>query len=178
MRPVDAVLARLKLVRSHDMGWMALCPAHMDANRSLSVAEGDDGRVLLKCFAGCSVEQITVQLGLKMSQLFNDTKPGLPAAGKLTAPNQMPAAPREEGTYNKEENIGKQLSVGGKQKEKKPMYPPAGGCNTTTSVRLHAGSVRAGQAPARGVPALAWNQNANTPGPPGTAHSLPGRKWR
>jgi hypothetical protein len=34
-------------------GWSARCPAHNDHNRSLSIGEGHDSRVLLHCFAGC-----------------------------------------------------------------------------------------------------------------------------
>ena len=32
----------------------ARCPAHDDRNPSLSVSQGSDGKVLLKCFAGCT----------------------------------------------------------------------------------------------------------------------------
>ncbi|MDA0591221.1 MAG: hypothetical protein O2820_10250 [Planctomycetota bacterium] len=46
------------------------CPAHEDKNPSLSVTEGDDGRVLLKCWAGCSFEEILNAAGLKKSDLF------------------------------------------------------------------------------------------------------------
>lgn len=35
-----------------------LCPAHDDRNPSLDVAEGDDGRPLVLCRAGCSYEAI------------------------------------------------------------------------------------------------------------------------
>jgi hypothetical protein len=51
-------------------GWMARCPAHPDKIPSLSIAEGEAGRVLLKCFAGCSVESICVALKIKLSDLF------------------------------------------------------------------------------------------------------------
>lgn len=34
-------------------GWTARCPAHEDRNPSLSIREGREGRVLVKCFAGC-----------------------------------------------------------------------------------------------------------------------------
>jgi 5S rRNA maturation endonuclease (ribonuclease M5) len=43
---------------------MALCPVHDDHRPSLSLADGDDGRALLKCMAGCSTEQVLAKLGL------------------------------------------------------------------------------------------------------------------
>jgi hypothetical protein len=46
------------------------CPAHEDRNPSLSIAEAADGRVLLKCFAGCSTESVVEALGMRMSDLF------------------------------------------------------------------------------------------------------------
>ncbi|MHC2582663.1 hypothetical protein ACVI1J_005162 [Bradyrhizobium diazoefficiens] len=33
--------------------WMCRCPAHEDRRPSLAVRDGDDGRVLVHCFAGC-----------------------------------------------------------------------------------------------------------------------------
>ena len=71
MKPVDRVLERLEGVsREGDGSYAALCPAHRDGEPSLSVSEGDDCRVLLKCFAGCTVQEITGALGLEMSDLF------------------------------------------------------------------------------------------------------------
>jgi hypothetical protein len=46
------------------------CPAHDDTRASLSVTEGADGRVLLKCHAGCSIEQILAVLGKTTADLF------------------------------------------------------------------------------------------------------------
>lgn len=54
-------------------GWSALCPAHDDQNASLSIAEGDDGRVLLKCHAGCTTDAICAVAGIKMADLFPPT---------------------------------------------------------------------------------------------------------
>jgi putative DNA primase/helicase len=34
--------------------WMARCPAHDDRTPSLAIREGRDGKILLKCHAGCS----------------------------------------------------------------------------------------------------------------------------
>lgn len=49
---------------------MAQCPAHEDRTASLSVGTGADGRILLRCFAECSVYEITSALGLEMTDLF------------------------------------------------------------------------------------------------------------
>jgi len=34
-------------------GWMARCPAHDDRKPSLSIRDADDGKVLVRCHAGC-----------------------------------------------------------------------------------------------------------------------------
>jgi hypothetical protein len=70
MRPIEKVLDRLRGARRYDGSWKALCPAHEDREPSLSVTEGDDGRALLKCFAGCATEDVVAELGLEMKDLF------------------------------------------------------------------------------------------------------------
>lgn len=70
MNPVEQMLERLEGVKESNGSWVALCPAHDDREPSLSVAEGDDGRALLKCFAGCDTESIVKALGLTMADLF------------------------------------------------------------------------------------------------------------
>ncbi len=87
----------------------ARCPAHEDRHNSLSVGLGADGRILLKCHAGCEVPAILAALGLQMADLFPSSsgknpgnglketalwhKTGLPAAG--VKPQALPttAAP-------------------------------------------------------------------------------------
>lgn len=70
MSPTQMVLARLEGVRHHGDGWTARCPAHADRHASLTIAEGDDGRVLICCFAGCHVSAIVGALGLRLRDLF------------------------------------------------------------------------------------------------------------
>lgn len=70
MKPLETVLEGLQGVRENGAGLKALCPAHDDTNPSLSVKEGDDGRVLLKCFAGCDAGAIVAAMGLDMAALF------------------------------------------------------------------------------------------------------------
>jgi len=53
-------------------GWSARCPAHEDRRPSLSVSEGDDGRALVRCHAGCTVESICDAVGLRLSDLMTD----------------------------------------------------------------------------------------------------------
>jgi hypothetical protein len=67
------LLALLKSVMPTSNGWSARCPAHDDHNPSLSIAESDDGTVLMRCHAGCSTEAIVSAIGLKMSDLFSKT---------------------------------------------------------------------------------------------------------
>lgn len=74
--PVDRILSRLgdSVQRSGDTGnqWVALCPAHDDARHSLAVGRGKDGRALLKCYAGCSVEEVLGKLGLSLGDMFEE----------------------------------------------------------------------------------------------------------
>ncbi|MGF1472108.1 MAG: DUF3987 domain-containing protein [Rubrobacteraceae bacterium] len=81
MNPVERLLDRLEGVRESNGFWKALCPAHDDREQSLSVSEGDDGRALLRCFAGCEAEEIVAELGLQMKDLFecNGDVPAPPA---------------------------------------------------------------------------------------------------
>lgn len=68
--PIENLLSRLDGVKNTPKGWKACCPAHNDKNPSLSIAQGDDGRVLLKCWAGCEALDIVHSLELELSDLF------------------------------------------------------------------------------------------------------------
>ena len=73
--PVDTVLDRLDRVKPTGPGtWAASCPtsAHKNGDRSrgLSVREGDDGRVLMHCFAGCNVAKVVSAIGIELVDLF------------------------------------------------------------------------------------------------------------
>jgi hypothetical protein len=68
------VLERLAARRSGSQ-WMARCPAHGDRKPSLSVTECN-GKILLKCFAGCPLESILAKVGLTVADLFTDGELG------------------------------------------------------------------------------------------------------
>jgi putative DNA primase/helicase len=61
---IDEVLNKLKNVKRNGKGYSALCPVHTDKRNSLSINEGFDGKVLLKCHAGCSFRKIQNALGM------------------------------------------------------------------------------------------------------------------
>lgn len=69
---LDEFLARLDKPTKSASGHMARCPAHEDRSPSLSIAEGEGGKLLVKCLAGCATEDVTKALGLKMADLFPD----------------------------------------------------------------------------------------------------------
>lgn len=60
---------RLNAKPSGPGSWMARCPAHDDHDPGLSITEGDDGRVLLRCHAGCDFAHICNVLGLRPTDL-------------------------------------------------------------------------------------------------------------
>lgn len=72
MTPSDRLLERLDHVRKSGKGWTARCPAHPDKSSSLSVAEGRDGRVLVRCFAGCETLAVVHAVGLELKDLFSE----------------------------------------------------------------------------------------------------------
>jgi hypothetical protein len=72
---LERVLARLQAVRRSGNGWMARCPSHEDRTPSLAVRVADDGRVLLHCHAGCSIEAVLAAVGLRVRDLFPDARP-------------------------------------------------------------------------------------------------------
>jgi len=63
-------------VRSTGVGeWTALCPvpAHDDKRPSLSIKQAAD-RTLLKCWAGCKPADVVTAIGLRLADLFDDSK--------------------------------------------------------------------------------------------------------
>lgn len=57
------VISRLESVKPCSGGYVARCPAHGDRNASLSIKEGESGKTLFKCFAGCDYRAILDALG-------------------------------------------------------------------------------------------------------------------
>jgi hypothetical protein len=67
---LDTLLSRLTKVKGRNGSWTACCPAHEDKSPSLGIRQAEDGRILLHCFAGCSVQAITGAVGMDVGDLF------------------------------------------------------------------------------------------------------------
>jgi len=66
--------------------WTARCPVHRDRSPSLSIREGEDGKTLIHCWAGCSTDDVARAAGLRMADLF---------AGPPPSPAQLAAIEAE-----------------------------------------------------------------------------------
>jgi hypothetical protein len=103
--PVAMVLERLKGAKRYGDGHTALCPAHDDANDSLSLEAGVDGGALVKCSAGCSTDAVVAALGLHAADLFGRGEP-VPGPsdhapvvlGVEVRPDEQPRAEEQEAT--------------------------------------------------------------------------------
>jgi hypothetical protein len=68
-------LERLEGVESRNgSGYVALCPSHADKHPSLSISEGEDGRALIRCHAGCSFRDVLGALELQPRDLFEHSE--------------------------------------------------------------------------------------------------------
>ena len=89
MKPVDLVLERFPHYERRNGHYMAQCPAHDDLKPSVSIKEGDDGRALVHCFAGCKITEIVAALGLEERDLFSDNAKPREREGALTLPKNV-----------------------------------------------------------------------------------------
>jgi hypothetical protein len=72
---VLAILDRLdNVIQTSPDQYRSRCPAHVGRSRSLSIKLVDD-RFLLHCFAGCTAQEVVESVGLKLSDLFDQTTP-------------------------------------------------------------------------------------------------------
>jgi len=94
--PLQDILGSLKKVKSTSSNqWKALCPAHVDKIPSLSISE-DENKILLKCHAGCTTEQVVTAMGMSMSDLFSS---------KTKLKNPIPIHTREN-SHNSQISLG------------------------------------------------------------------------
>ena len=86
------LLARLQGVKRTGHGrYIARCPSHTDKTPSLAIRDLDDGRTLVHCFAGCTVEEVLVAVGLEFDALF----PQKPATDHRVKAERRPFLPTD-----------------------------------------------------------------------------------
>jgi 5S rRNA maturation endonuclease (ribonuclease M5) len=86
----EEFICRFEKRRKTQLGFLVRCPSHDDSEKtpSLHVCPARDGGVLLKCFAGCSAQQVVETLGLTMKDLFAEE-----LAKKFTPPYRTESKP-------------------------------------------------------------------------------------
>lgn len=104
---------------NHQARYRACCPAHGDKNPSLSITLSNSDTILLKCWAGCSAEQVVNAVGMEMTDLFPEqTKYHAPAerrpfsadqAAKVIAMDAITVAMAAAKIRNKEELVQKDM---------------------------------------------------------------------
>jgi len=75
---IEEIIGRLSRVTSTSNGYQACCPAHDDKKASLCIHQEPDGKVLMTCQAGCSIESVLSAMGLGWNALFPDRSEGRP----------------------------------------------------------------------------------------------------
>jgi hypothetical protein len=85
--------------RKAGAAWMARCPAHADRAPSLSIAETRDGKVLVRCHAGC--DQRDVIAALRVRGAWPDLGRG--ARQFLRQPDRQPPAESNYDALNRTE---------------------------------------------------------------------------
>jgi putative DNA primase/helicase len=75
-----------KSVKKSGGGYTGCCPAHNDSSPSFSLSEGDEGKLLINCFTGCSAENIYSSLGIAIADLFPERVSGQAARKRIEYP--------------------------------------------------------------------------------------------
>lgn len=88
----EPIVSRFEAVKRTGPGrFIARCPAHKDRRASLSIRELDDGRWLIHCFAGCSVQDVVAAVGMSLEELF----PARTGPGEGRAAERRPFSVRD-----------------------------------------------------------------------------------
>ena len=67
---IEQIIPKLEYCTKTHNGYEAKCPAHDDERPSLAISSGRDGRILLYCHGGCSLDDVLQALGLEKRDLF------------------------------------------------------------------------------------------------------------
>jgi putative DNA primase/helicase len=85
--------------RKTGAAWMARCPAHDDRAPSLSIAETCDGKVLVRCHAGCDQRDVIAALRARGIWDTDEQRP----ARFLGKPNRVPRSETDDDAIRRTE---------------------------------------------------------------------------
>ncbi|UJQ86827.1 DNA primase/helicase [Arthrobacter phage Reedo] len=88
------LIATLDDVETTSDGYLVHCPAHNDSKQSLRLTVSDQGKVLMRCRAGCETKDVVKALGLTMRDLATMTA-GDVDLSKLATSQDVPASPAD-----------------------------------------------------------------------------------
>ncbi len=111
MTPVELVLSKLPGAKPVGNAWQARCPAHEDRKPSLTVSEGDGGRALVRCHAGCSFEAVVAAIGLIASDLMPARDTPTPRRNGKPKPNTPTYSTANEAVAKLERQHGKRSAL-------------------------------------------------------------------
>ena len=139
-------------------GWMARCPAHDDREPSLSIRDADDGKVLVRCHAGCDQEQVIAALRSRGLWTENGPRRFIRSAPRAAATSQAGSrrrqAQRGRARHLAVRNAGRRHAGRDLSRLARPASPATADaplpCRSEASLRRHlAGDGRAGDARVR-----------------------------
>jgi hypothetical protein len=100
----EQIAERMQARRTGTRRWIAKCPAHADKTPSLSIKEGNDGRSLVHCHAGCPLAAVLTASGLLVSDLFPGRPPSPAQARQASAERE-----KRERLANKQKQLERRL---------------------------------------------------------------------
>lgn len=86
---------KIELHQNRPDSLQAQCPAHDDKDPSLTVRRDPDGKLWIKCWAGCDKETILARLGLQWRDLWDGSERDQGALNSVYRDESKPALPAE-----------------------------------------------------------------------------------
>lgn len=162
MIPARQIADQLKAKKLPAGGWIARCKSHPDASPSLKIAEGDDGRPMLHCYAGCDFERIVASLGYQVADMLPPTGNGHDKGRETVYSLKLPDGSTVEHVRTDYPDSSKRFSwqrcgkpgLGGIKVEDLPLYIPSQVKHPGTPVVLCEGEKSATAAVSLGLTAV------------------------
>jgi len=118
---VDHILDQLESVRRIKPDqWVACCPAHEDSTPSLAIRDTGD-KLLMRCYAGCTFQEIADALGMHPREFFRDSKEpksGIPGVSRRDIYRDLTVELMTAYVVTRDRAEGKQIAANDVEREK------------------------------------------------------------